>query len=45
MYQTMQQQCGDLTSNPNYDEQYALFRRRQMEIKGVIQDKFKEWRK
>ena len=45
MYQAMEQSCDELNDNQNYDKQYNIFRKRQMEMKDKISEKFKEWRK
>ena len=45
MYQTMHQQSVDMNCSQNYDRHYSQFKKRQVEVKGHIQEKFKEWRK
>ena len=34
MYQALHQQCVDLNGNQNYDMHYAVFKKRQQEVKG-----------
>jgi hypothetical protein len=35
----------ELNDMANYEKQYIIFKKRQLEMKEKIQEKFKEWRK
>ena len=45
MYQAMEDSCEELNVADNYDRHYNIFKSKQNEMKGKIQDKFKEWRR
>lgn len=44
MYQAMEDSCEELENQENYEKHYNIFKAKQSEMKGKIQEKFKEWR-
>lgn len=44
MYQAMEHSCDNLHDKANYEKQYNVFKKKQNEMKEIIQNKFKEWR-